>query len=381
MFSGGTSFQGGELKDVSGTVGLWSGSKTINPVDWTCFVAGTPVTLADGSFRAIETLKKGDKVLSWNEKTNKNEERTVLNAFQKETKQIVELKLQNGKFIEATPDHPFYVQNKGWVEAGKLNTNDKLFDEQHLELSISSITIVDRSVPVYNLEIEDTHTYYAHGVLVHNVNCWVRTKDGEKKLVTDKEYAQLIKDGKDPEFLGTESGKPTANNPDNPINQAFQAAQNGKTVDFNYTPEQFVEFVQSEDGFKAQQNSQYMKNLIADHFKVLIIGTAAGIVFSQVVGAFKGVINGNTANEIILSNKNLKHISRHLPEFQELDSTFTIDDLVNLGKQVASNPKNLVNTQGGNRAFDQTVKIGNQQVTVRSVLNSQNGLRTVHIRR
>ncbi|MDX1920966.1 MAG: Hint domain-containing protein [Candidatus Caenarcaniphilales bacterium] len=330
MFSGGTSFQGGELKDVSGTVGLWNGSKSINPTDWTCFVAGTPVTLADGSTKAIETLKKGDKVLSWNEKTNKNEARTVLNAFRKETKQIVELKLKNGKFIETTPDHPFYVQSKGWVEAGKLNINDKLFDKGHSELAIESLKIVDRVVPVYNLEVEGNHTYYAHGVLVHNKNCWVTTKDGQSLLVNDKQYAQLIKDGKDPSFQGTEDGKPSPNNPNNPINQAFEAAEEGRLVDFDYTPEQFVEFVQSEDGFKAMQNNEHMKNVISDHFKALIVGAAAGIVISESVAMFKNAVTGGSLHTAKFPENpgQVGHIFQ--PKHGIVDTPSTRADLQNL---------------------------------------------------
>jgi hypothetical protein len=178
-------FQHGELKNVSGVAGLMEFSTQIAPWDLTCFVAGTPIKMADGSIKVIESVKAGDKVLSWNESTGKNELRTVLNAFRKETKLIVELKLSNGKLIETTPDHPFYVSKRGWVEAGKLNLNDKLLDEAHSEVQIQSINIVGKQVPVYNLEIEGNHTYYAHGVLVHNVNCFVNTTPDGGKVISD----------------------------------------------------------------------------------------------------------------------------------------------------------------------------------------------------
>ncbi|MDX1920776.1 MAG: Hint domain-containing protein, partial [Candidatus Caenarcaniphilales bacterium] len=183
-------------------------------------------------------------------KTNKNEARTVLNAFRKETKQIVELKLLNGKFIETTPDHPFYVQSKGWVEAGKLNVNDKLLDEKHSELLIKSIEIVDHSVPVYNLEIEGNHTYFAHGVLVHNVNCLitqtpdgsyiVTTTDGKTKLadytvdengnghITNID-SQALADASDREAQGTLGFNPTLLDSD----QQF-VLQNGQKQNLYY---------------------------------------------------------------------------------------------------------------------------------------------------
>jgi hypothetical protein len=105
-----------------------------------------------------------------------------LNAFRKNTKQIVQIQLAN-KLIETTPDHPFYVQSKVWIEEGKLNINDKLFDEEHKLISIVSLKTVDEISPVYNLEIEDNHTYFAYGVLVHNVTCYIQnTPDGGKTI-------------------------------------------------------------------------------------------------------------------------------------------------------------------------------------------------------
>ena len=42
-----------------------------------CFVAGTLISMADGSFKPIEQIKKGDKVLSRDEKTGKTAAKTI----------------------------------------------------------------------------------------------------------------------------------------------------------------------------------------------------------------------------------------------------------------------------------------------------------------
>jgi len=81
------------------------------------------------------------------------------------------------------------------------------------------------------------------------------------------------------------------------------------------------------------------------------------------------------------SKRNWKHISRHLSEFQKLDSRMTLKSLERLGRNVASNSKNFVNTKGGNTIFEQAIKIGNNKVKVRAVLNKNMTLRTVFLKK
>ena len=81
-----------------------------------------------------------------------------------------------------------------------------------------------------------------------------------------------------------------------------------------------------------------------------------------------------------VSNKNLKHISKHLPDFQEYESSITLDDVAQLGIEVASRPENLIGTPSGRQVFEQNVMLGGQEVRVRAVLNSIGSLRSVHIR-
>ena len=57
-----------------------------------CFVKGT---LIDGI--PIEKIKKGDYVKSYNHKTNKIENKKVLNVFKKKAKELVKINLSNGK--------------------------------------------------------------------------------------------------------------------------------------------------------------------------------------------------------------------------------------------------------------------------------------------
>jgi len=76
----------------------------------------------------------------------------------------------------------------------------------------------------------------------------------------------------------------------------------------------------------------------------------------------------------VLSNNSLKHIAKHLDEFQKLDSSITMNKLVDIGTNVAQ-----TGSQVAGNAFAKTVKVGGREVTVRAVLNSNNALRSVHI--
>ena len=81
-----------------------------------------------------------------------------------------------------------------------------------------------------------------------------------------------------------------------------------------------------------------------------------------------------------ISKRNLKHIRKHLPEFQKYDSTITINDVILLGENIAQNPENLINIPSGRQVFEKDIIIGEQLVRVRVVRNPLGNLRSVHIR-
>lgn len=82
-----------------------------------------------------------------------------------------------------------------------------------------------------------------------------------------------------------------------------------------------------------------------------------------------------------VSKGNLKHIAKHLDQFRKLDPSMTLEEVVSLGKQIASRSENLVGTPGGRKVFEEAVNIGGKQVKVRAVVNPTGGLRSVHIRK
>ncbi len=77
------------------------------------------VTLINRRNVPIETVSKGEKVLSYDEKEDKWVENTVsalVIATRQDTYLMTMCCLDDGRktVIECTPDHPIYVENIGW---------------------------------------------------------------------------------------------------------------------------------------------------------------------------------------------------------------------------------------------------------------------------
>ena len=92
----------------------------------TCFVAGTMILTASGLV-AIENIKAGDKVISTDPETMETAEKTVLETYIREDSKLIHLVINDEEII-TTETHPFYVNNRGFVNAGELKVGDELLD-------------------------------------------------------------------------------------------------------------------------------------------------------------------------------------------------------------------------------------------------------------
>jgi len=122
---------------------------------------------------AIENIKAGDKVIATNPETFEVAEKTVLETYVRETTELLHLTI-GGEVIKTTFEHPFYVKDVSFVEAGKLQVGDKLLDSRGNVLVVEEkkLEIADKPVKVYNFKVDDFHTYHVgdNEVLVHNAN-------------------------------------------------------------------------------------------------------------------------------------------------------------------------------------------------------------------
>ena len=154
----------------------------------TCFVAGTMILTVTGLV-AIENIKAGDKVISTDPETFETAEKRVLETYIREDSKLIHLVI-NGEEIVTTETHPFYVNNRGFVNAGELIVGDELLDVNGNVLLVENfdVELTDEPVTVYNFQVEDFHTYYVGecGVWVHNAegyseNLIPNKKDGLRR--------------------------------------------------------------------------------------------------------------------------------------------------------------------------------------------------------
>ncbi len=140
------------------------------------FVAGTPVKTSDGE-KPIEKVSQGDLVLSRSPDTGEEEYRPVTQTLQRETRQLYRIRYSDGSVIQSTRFHPFFVEEGKQVEAEELERgmSSLLSEEKESLLGKLRIETVEElqlkePVAVYNMEVEEFHTYFVgqHQVWVHN---------------------------------------------------------------------------------------------------------------------------------------------------------------------------------------------------------------------
>ena len=76
---------------------------------------------------SIKNENKNIQALTYNEETQQLEFNNIEVAQQtKQDTNIIEIEAENGDKLKLTPDHKVFTENRGWVEAAKLNDTDIL---------------------------------------------------------------------------------------------------------------------------------------------------------------------------------------------------------------------------------------------------------------
>ncbi len=169
-----------------------------------CFVAGTTVLTTVGK-KAIETIRIGDTVPCVNDITGESAEKKVVSTTVNKVDRLIELDI-DGEIIQCTETHPFQVKGKGWVNAGDLTPSDVVYTKNWDTAIVKSVNLLelDEPVDVFNLEIEDCHTYFVgeNCLLVHNIDCGSNhgnslktTKPAEGYILREKGTNKVLKFG------------------------------------------------------------------------------------------------------------------------------------------------------------------------------------------
>jgi hypothetical protein len=155
-----------------------------------CFIAGTPILMADGSQKAVEQIRVGDQVLGFDEESKQPLAQTVthLHHHLATDQNLHEIHLADGEVFTPNAIHPlFVVEQNAYFQAEEIKamldagTRVSLRRADGIPVAIRSIVVKKAFVPVYNFEVEGLkqvsleygafgsgHNYYAGGFLVHN---------------------------------------------------------------------------------------------------------------------------------------------------------------------------------------------------------------------
>ena len=132
-----------------------------------CLLAGTPISMADGTTKPVEAIRVGDDVLGYDQALGqliKTKVVSVMVPFSADHYFVI-----NGK-LKVTETHPI-LQGANWTAAGDLKVGDVVAGDGS-GLSVFKIQRIDEDALVYNFHVE-TGTYVAAGFIVHNKeNCW-----------------------------------------------------------------------------------------------------------------------------------------------------------------------------------------------------------------
>ncbi len=142
-----------------------------------CFAAGTPVATEAG-LRPIESLAVGDQVWARNELTGEDALARVLQRFITPDSHVIgvdiPIDVARHELLRVTENHRFYVPDRGWVPARELNGSllVSISPRGPPLASASAVESWGERTSVYNIEVEDLHTYFVGEarVLVHNAN-------------------------------------------------------------------------------------------------------------------------------------------------------------------------------------------------------------------
>jgi hypothetical protein len=130
-----------------------------------CFLAGTMVTLPDGTQTPIECLREGDRVLTVHQRTGAISSSDINKVFNGLTTEYFSI----NSALMVTGSHLVYATGR-WKPVRDLVPGDLLCGTDGEPVEMKQLTRVasDEPSPIYNLHLAQDHTFFANSILVHN---------------------------------------------------------------------------------------------------------------------------------------------------------------------------------------------------------------------
>ncbi|MDI6603059.1 MAG: polymorphic toxin-type HINT domain-containing protein, partial [Patescibacteria group bacterium] len=128
-----------------------------------CFAAGTMIWTPQAE-RPIEELRVGDEILT---RKSESSPEIVKTQIKQIGSYLVDGYLVINGNLRLTPNHKLFV-NGFWKRAGEIKIGDRFIAKNGVAAEVISVEFVPEWGLVYNIELENYHTYFADGVYVHN---------------------------------------------------------------------------------------------------------------------------------------------------------------------------------------------------------------------
>lgn len=137
-----------------------------------CFTAKTRVLTARG-WEPIASLREGDLVLSREEQGAAVTVEKIARVYVRGPAEVWRLELvrEGGEreVLETTAEHRFGTERRAWVAAGELAAGERVWSADGRWWTVARSEAAGFAAIVYNLEVENSHTYFVEGgVWVHN---------------------------------------------------------------------------------------------------------------------------------------------------------------------------------------------------------------------
>ncbi|HWQ92249.1 MAG TPA: polymorphic toxin-type HINT domain-containing protein [Clostridia bacterium] len=155
----------------SGSGPSQSSTQDFQPVGNGCFTPETQVLLVNGRSKPIDQLQVGDRVRSGEREDAIS---TVTEIYRLPAAQCREIRFtrpgwKEAQALRATPEHLLWVDGRGWIAAGRLQTGDALLDSSGRRCEILSNTLLTDPSEVLTVKLHGDVALYANGVLVHDL--------------------------------------------------------------------------------------------------------------------------------------------------------------------------------------------------------------------
>jgi hypothetical protein len=137
--------------------------------DLNSFPGSTRVLLADGSYRAIGSVRIGDRLLATDPATGASQAEPVTAAFTHETRQLVDVVLDGGGQLTTTEGHRIFVVKRGWTLASELRLGDLTQAADGSTHAIIGLSVRAGLAPrtVFDVTVANLHTFYVRTVGTH----------------------------------------------------------------------------------------------------------------------------------------------------------------------------------------------------------------------